>query len=413
MENEKIIISKSCKEKLEIIKQVEGLNSKELFILENPKRILNINYPIRMDNGQIQMINAVRIHYNDALGPTKGGIRFHQDVNSKEIAELAFLMSLKTSLVNLPYGGAKGGVKINPKNLSEGELERVSRGYVREIYNFLGPQKDIPAPDVNTNPKIMAWMMDEYEKLTNQKNPGAFTGKPLLIGGSLGRDEATAKGAFYIIEEKFKNTDKSKIKIALQGFGNAGSHLALMLYELGFKIVALSDSQTGIYKEDGFNVKKLIEFKKTKKSFIHYDAKKISNQDLLELDIDILIPAALGNVITSKNASNIKAKYIIEVANSPISTIADQILNDKKIEIIPDILANSGGVIVSYFEWIQNIQNYYWEKEEVNIKLKEKILKAYNNLLKFNIKNKVSFRASSYIYAAERILEAERIRGHL
>lgn len=413
MEKEEILMCKNCKEQIENIKQVKGLTSKELFILENPKRALNVNYPIRMDNGEIKIINAFRVQYNDALGPTKGGIRFHEDVNSQEVSELAFLMSLKTALVNLPYGGAKGAIKINPKKLSEGELERVARGYVREIYNFLGPYRDIPAPDVNTNPKIMSWMMDEYEKISNQKNPGSFTGKPILIGGSLGRDEATAKGAFYIIEEKFKNNDKSKLKIAIQGFGNAGAHLALMLYELGFKIVAISDSQTGIYEEKGFDIHKLIRFKETKKSFLEYDSKKISNEKLLELDVDILIPAALGNMINSKNASNIKAKYIIEVANAPISTSADKILIDKGIEIIPDILANSGGVIVSYFEWVQNIQNYYWEKDEVNAKLKEKILKAYNNLLDFSKKNELSFRTSSYIYSIEKILEAERIKGHL
>lgn len=373
-EKDDLIMCENCKMQLEKVKDIKHLNSKELFILKNPKRILTTNYPVRLDNGNIKLISAFRVQYNDALGPTKGGIRFHQSVDLGEVSELAFLMSLKTSLAGLPYGGAKGGVKINPKEFSDGELERVSRGYVKEMFKFIGEDIDIPAPDVNTNPKIMGWMLDEYERMLGKKAPGTFTGKPIVLGGSLGRDKSTAKGGFFILEEKYKNVDKSKLKVVIQGYGNAGQNIAEMLSTQGFKIIATSDSSCAIYDEKGLDVKKLSEFKSNdKNSFKNLEGyKKITNEELLELDCDLLIPAALGGVITSKNVNNIKAKVILELANSPISPGADSILKEKGIEVIPDILANSGGVIVSYFEWVQNLQNYYWTEKEVDDRLKEK-----------------------------------------
>ncbi|MCA9459737.1 MAG: Glu/Leu/Phe/Val dehydrogenase [Nanoarchaeota archaeon] len=410
---EDLIICKNCKKQLEIVKEHEHLNSKDLFILNNPRRVLNVNYPVRMDNGEVKLISAFRVQYNDALGPTKGGIRFHESVDLEEVSELAFLMSLKTSLVGIPYGGAKGGVKINPKKLSEGELERVARGYVKEMFKFIGPDQDIPAPDVNTNPKIMGWMMDEYEKILGKKSPGVFTGKPIEIGGSLGRDKSTARGGFFIIEEKYKDVNKSKLNVAIQGFGNAGFNIAKMLEGIGFKIVAVSDSTTGIYNKNGFEVDKLIEYKNQKKSFIDYDANKISNEEVLELDVEILIPAALGGVIDSDNADKIKAKTIMELANAPISTSADIILNKKGIEIIPDILANSGGVIVSYFEWVQNLQNYYWTADEVEERLKSIITKAYYSVLEESKAHNLSLRTASYTLSIHRILKAEKLRGYL
>jgi len=328
-EKEDLIMCKNCKMQLEKIKELKHLNSKELFILKNPKRVLAVNYPVRLDNGNIKLISAFRVQYNDALGPTKGGIRFHNSVDLSEVSELAFLMSLKTSLANLPYGGAKGGIKINPKEFSEGELERISRGYVKEIFKFIGENIDIPAPDVNTNPKIMGWMIDEYEKIAGKKSPGTFTGKPVILGGSLGRDKSTARGGFYIIEEKYKDVkDKSKLKVVIQGFGNAGQNIAEMLSEIGFKVIAVSDSQIGIYDEKGLDIKEISKYKSISKNSFKTLEKytKITNEELLELDCDILIPAALGGVITSRNANNIKAKVILELANSPVSPGADLIL---------------------------------------------------------------------------------------
>ena len=415
-DKEDLIICENCKMQLEKVKEIKHLNSKELFILKNPKRVLAVNYPVRLDNGNIKLISAFRVQYNDALGPTKGGIRFHQSVDLGEVSELAFLMSLKTSLVNLPYGGAKGGIKINPKEFSEGELERISRGYVKEIFKFIGENIDIPAPDVNTNPKIMGWMIDEYEKIAGQKSPGSFTGKPVILGGSLGRDKSTARGGFYIIEEKYKEIkDKSKLKIVIQGFGNAGQNIAEMLSEIGFKIIAVSDSQIGIYDEKGLDIKEITKYKSVpKNSFTTLDKyKKITNDELLELDCDILIPAALGGIITSRNANNIKAKVILELANSPVSPGADLLLKEKNIEIIPDILANSGGVIVSYFEWVQNLQNYYWTEEEVNRKLKEKILLAYKKVLAESKAHNLDLRTASFTLSISRILEAEKLKGNL
>lgn len=409
-----LVISKNCKEQIEMIKRIEKLSDKELFILKNPRRILSVNYPVRMDDGKTKLISAFRIQYNDALGPTKGGIRFHPSVDVNEVSELAFLMSLKTSLVGLPYGGAKGGIRIDPKKLSEGELERVSRGYVKEMSNFIGPNIDIPAPDVNTNPKIMGWMVDEFEQIKRVKSPGVFTGKPILIGGSLGRDKSTAKGGFFIIEEKYKNLDKSNLKVAIQGFGNAGFNVAQMLNEIGFKIVAVSDSSCGLYDENGLDIDALVSFKDKRGKFSDYEKyAKISNEELLELDVELLVPAALGGVITRNNVSNVKAKVILELANAPITTEADKTLELKGVEVIPDILANSGGVIVSYFEWVQNLSNYYWDAEKVDRELKEKILRAYNDVKTEAQNQKFSLRTASLVISTTRILNAEKIRGTL
>lgn len=411
-DKEDIIICENCKKHIDSLKHLNFFDKNSLGLLKNPKRILTVNYPVRMDDGQVKLISAFRVQYNDALGPTKGGIRFHETINQDEVTELAFLMSLKTALAQIPYGGAKGGIKINPKNLSEGELERVTRGYVREMFKILGPNQDIPAPDVNTNPKIMGWMVDEYERFSGAKTFASFTGKPILLGGSLGRDSSTARGGFFILEEKYKNIDKSNLNVAIQGFGNAGSHVAKMLSEIGFKIVAVSDSRGAIYDPDGFSVEELINFKKTK-SFNEHLAQKITPDELLSLDVEILIPAALGAAINEENARGVKAKCILELANSPVTPSADQILYENGVEVIPDILANSGGVIVSYFEWVQNLQNYYWTEEDVNSKLKEKMLNNYLEVVEFSKKNKLSLRNSSYVLSMLRIIEAEKLRGHL
>lgn len=411
------IICKSCQNELEKVKEREKIENNNFILLSNPRRVFQFNFPIKMDDGKIEVISGFRVQFNDALGPTKGGIRFHETVDLAEVTQLAFLMSLKTSLVRLPYGGAKGGIRINPKNLSESELERVTRGYMRELYKYIGVDVDIPAPDVNTNPKVMGWMLDEYEKLVGFKAPGIVTGKPIKLGGSKGRGIATSLGAFYIIEEKYKEIkDKSQIKVAIQGFGNAGSHLAKQLQELGFIIIAISDSSSGLYNPKGLEIDHFIGYKESKKHFSDYEEKKetkqISNKELLELNCDILIPAALGGEITSENAKNIQANTIVEVANGPVTVEADQILEEKNIEVIPDILANSGGVIVSYFEWVQNRQYLYWTEDEVKIELKDYILKAYKKV-KYHVEDtKTTLRTASYSIAINRILEAESMRGN-
>lgn len=414
MNEEEKMICINCHLQLKKVSENLGLNAKDIFILENPKKMVNVHFPVRMDNGEVHMINGYRIQYNDALGPTKGGIRFHETVDEHEVAELAFLMSLKTSLLEIPYGGAKGGVKINPKNLSVDEIERVARAYVVAMQDVFGPHKDIPAPDVNTNPQIMGWMMDEYEKISGKKSPGSFTGKPIELGGSLGRNESTARGAFFIIEEKYKKDKKDKIKVAIQGFGNAGAHLAKMLYDGGFCVVAVSDSRTGIYSSKGLDINKVQKYKDENKSLVGFKGvKEIKPEEVLELNCDLLVPAALGGVINTNNVEKIKAKTIVEVANAPISPQADEILEKKKIEVIPDILANAGGVVVSYFEWVQNLQNFYWTEEDVNNRLKEKILKVYNHVVENSSKYKSSIRNSCYTTSVNRIIEAEKLRGHL
>ncbi|RMD67964.1 Glu/Leu/Phe/Val dehydrogenase [Candidatus Pacearchaeota archaeon] len=419
MENERgeIIACEVCENQLEQVKSQVGMSEEEFELLKTPRKSLLVNFPIKLDNGDVRVISALRVQYNDALGPTKGGVRFHESVDFDEVSKLAFLMSLKTSLVGLPYGGAKGAVKINPKNFSRAELERISRAFVREMKEFIGPRKDIPAPDVNTNPQIMAWMMDEYERIFGEKSPGVITGKPVELGGSLGRNKSTAKGAFYVIEKIYQDVrDKSSIKVAIQGFGNAGSNLALMLHNAKFKVVAVSDSRAGVYNPDGLNIPELIEFKNKKMPFSDYakEGEIITNEDLIKLEVDLLIPAALGDVISEKNADEVKAKRIVEVANGPITPKADLILESKGVEIIPDILANSGGVIVSYFEQVQNLATYYWSEEEVDNKLKDKIISAYERVLEEKASlNAKSFRTASYSLAIKRILEAERLRGNL
>lgn len=402
-----------CNLWLEKVKQLKSLSSKDLFILKNPRRVTAVNYPVRMDNGSIRLISAFRVQYNDAIGPTKGGIRMHESVDQEEVSELAFLMSLKTALMGLPYGGAKGGIKIDPTNLSEGELERVSRGYVKEMRNIFGPEKDIPAPDVNTDARIMAWMLDEYEQIVGHSAPGMITGKPIILGGSLGRDTSTARGAFFIINEMFG--DAQGVTVAIQGFGNAGGNLAKFLSVSGFRVVGVSDASGGIYNEKGLNIEAIVANKGTKSGFekVVSEGSMITNEELLALDVDLLVPAALGGVITKENAGRVKAKKILEVANAPIMSDAEEILEQKGIEIIPDILANAGGVIVSYFEWAQNMQNFYWTEQEVDDRLREKMVSVYTAIKKVQQEEKISVRSASYVLAIARILQAEKLRGRL
>lgn len=404
-----------CQIQLSKVSQTKKLTEKELYILTNPKRVININFPFRMDNGDIKIISSFRIQYNDARGPTKGGIRFHQSVTTAEVKELAFLMSLKCACVDIPFGGAKGGVKINPKTLSKRELQRLSREYIKQFHRFIGDDYDIPAPDVNTNPEIMGWMLDEYEKIKGEKHPGVITGKPLALMGSKGRSYSTAQGGFFVIEEFLKTHPLAKeASIAIEGFGNVGYNLARILTENGYKVVAVSDSKGGIYNKKGLDITQVEKHKKkTGKVKGFKGAKNISNEQLLTLDVDILAPSALEDAITKKNVNKIKAKVIVEMANGPITPDADKVLNKKKVTVIPDILANAGGVGVSYFEWVQNISKNYWTEQTINKKLKEKMVRAFNEVKLIAEDEKCSYRKAAYILAINRILDAERARGNL
>ncbi|MBU1975449.1 MAG: Glu/Leu/Phe/Val dehydrogenase [Nanoarchaeota archaeon] len=391
-------------------------------VLTAPERVIEFSIPVRMDNGKIQVFTAYRSQYNSARGPTKGGIRYHPSVTLDEVKALSFLMTFKCAVANLPLGGGKGGVIVDSKKLSKGEKERLSRGYVRGIFDFVGPTKDIPAPDMYTDSQTMAWMSDEYNTIARGQHPGFITGKPLSIGGSEGRDDSTAKGAYYIIMDMLREfkLDATKQKVAIQGFGNAGINLAKMLMKEGMLIVALSDSKGGVCDMKGIDVEHAIKTKQEKGRIaeVHVEpdkkygksCKHITNEQLLELEVDFLVPAALENQINESNAKKIKAKYIVELANGPVTYDADQILEKKGIQLIPDVLANAGGVTVSYFEWVQNRYGQYWTREEVYSKLKEIMNKEFKNLLKVAKKHKVSFRTAIYMIAIERVAEAVRAK---
>jgi glutamate dehydrogenase/leucine dehydrogenase len=386
-------------------------------ILEKPQREIKVYLPLERENGEIEIFEGYRIQHNNFLGPYKGGIRYFPEVSEDEIKTLAFLMTVKCALVNLPLGGAKGGIKVDPKNLSEKELENLSREYVRKIYDFIGLDKDIPAPDVNTNAKIMDWMVDEYLKISNSKDiklKATFTGKSIQNDGSEGREEATGKGGEIILERFIEKIGfKKPLTIAIQGFGNVGYNLAKFLYQKGYKLVALSDSKGGIYSEEGFNPELVMECKKEKGMISGCYCvgsvcdirlgRDISNEELLELDVDVLVLAALENVITRENAEKIKAKIILEMANNPLTEEADEILNKKGVIIIPDILANSGGVTVSYFEILQNLNNEKWSKEKVFEELEKYLSKAFDEVWEIKEKLNISLRKGSFIIALKRI----------
>ena len=414
MEKDNVCIN--CSSQIDKVANILKLSQSELDVLTIPKRILTFSFPVKMDSGDITYFTGYRVQFNDARGPTKGGIRFHPEVNLSEVETLAFLMTLKCAVVNLPYGGAKGGVMVEPSKLSRGELERVSRGYIREINNFIGPDMDIPAPDVNTDSQIMAWMLDEYEKLKGRHVPSAITGKPVQLGGSNARYFSTSMGGAYVFHEiagKLGLKPK-KTTVAVQGFGNVGMHIARILDEWNYTVIAVSDSKDGIYNNKGINIKGAIAYKeKTGKLSGFKGGKKITNGELLELKTDVLVPAALENQITVKNANKIRAKLVLELANHPVTPEADEILNKNKIFVAPDILANAGGVVVSYFEWVQNSMNFYWTEEEVLDKLKKYMADAAKEAMKTANEFKCSMRIALYINAIRRVLEAERLRGNL
>jgi len=372
-------------------------------ILKEPNRVLTVNFPVKMDDGSIRIYRGYRVQFNNARGPTKGGIRYHPKVSLDEVKALAAWMTLKCAVINIPYGGAKGGVTVNPKGLSKTNIERLSRAYIQNIHDFIGPEKDIPAPDVYTTPEIMGWMMDEYNHITGKRTPAIITGKPIELGGSKGRDKATARGGLYVLEEAVDIYGIKNPKIAIQGFGNAGSVVAQLLYKKGYKIIAISDSKGGIYDPRGLNIP-LLRKHKSEHGSVEGFTTNISNEELLCLEADILILAALENQLREDNAHEVKAKLILELANGPTTPKADKILKDRII--IPDILANAGGVTVSYFEWLQNMNNESWSEEEVNSKLKKKMVEAFHNVKKISEDYNVSLRESAGILALKRISEA-------
>ncbi|MCK5096026.1 MAG: Glu/Leu/Phe/Val dehydrogenase [Candidatus Pacebacteria bacterium] len=390
----------------------------ELELLRRPRRVFTFTIPVIMDSGKVKIFNGYRVQYNDALGPTKGGLRFHPEVNLEEVKTLAFLMALKSALVGIPFGGAKGGIEVDVRELSGKELERLSRGFIREAHPFIGERVDIPAPDVNTDEKIMGYMVDEYSKIKGEFVPGVVTGKPILLGGSLGRTEATALGGSYVLN-KYLETIKKEPKdtsVVIQGFGNVGSNIARILHDDGFKILAISDVNGAIYKKEGLDIKEIFSMQ-TENGVIPNVKKvnKLTNKEMLELDCDVLIPAALSHQIMADNAGNIKAKIILEMANEPVAPNADTILRKKGITVIPDVLANAGGVIVSYFEWVQNTSNNYWSKEKVYKELESRIIEALSLLLeKYNkLDKEEDMRSVAYSIALEKILKAEKFRGRL
>ena len=392
-------------------------------VLRDPRSTLVASLPVRMDDGSTRYFRAYRCRYNDALGPTKGGIRFHPGVTLEEVQALALWMTIKCAVVGLPYGGGKGGVTVDPKALSRLELERLSRAYARAMANTIGPDRDIPAPDVYTNARIMGWMMDEYEAIHRLKAPGVITGKPIRLGGSLGREEATGRGAFLCIQElaHARGLEPARTRVAIQGFGNAGYHVAHLLQGAGYPIVALSDSKGGIYSEGGFDVDSLYQHKQeTRKLQGVYcegsvcqlvDHKRISNEELIGLDVEILIPAALEGVIGSWNVERIRAPIIVEVANGPILGEVDAKIFEAGKVVVPDVLANAGGVTVSYFEWVQNRAGYAWTLDEVRARLAEVMKRAFGQTWELAAAEKTSLRSAAYTVALRRIAEAIHAHG--
>lgn len=377
-------------------------------------RIFEFDIPVKMDSGEEKTFKGFRVQYNDARGPCKGGIRYHPDETIDTVKALAAWMTWKTAVVGIPYGGGKGGIICNPKEMSQGEIERLSRGFMRAIADKIGPMVDIPAPDVYTTPQIMAWMMDEYEKIVGHKCPAIITGKPLELGGSEGRSDATAQGVIYTIIDAAKNLgiDLKGAKVVVQGYGNAGYYVATKMHELGAIIIGVSDSKGGIFNEEGFCPFKAFDFKKENGTVVGFsDTKEITNAELLELECDILVPAALENQITKENADKIKAKIVAEAANGPTTPEADEILYKKGVFMIPDFLCNAGGVTVSYFEWVQNIYGYYWTREEVLEKLEKIMIKAFADVLSMSKISDVDMRTAAYMVAVKRVADAMKLRG--
>jgi glutamate dehydrogenase (NADP+) len=391
--------------------------------LRHPKAVLTVAIPLRRDDGSLEMFEGYRVQHSDLLGPGKGGLRYHPQVNLEEVKALALWMSCKCAVMELPYGGAKGGIAVDPKQLSLMEVEHLSRGFIRRIADFIGPGTDIPAPDVYTNERIMGWMMDEYSQVVRKRTPAVITGKPVALGGSLGRSGATGRGGFICIRElaRDRGWEPGRTTFAVQGFGNAGQEVARLLHEAGYKVVAASDSGGGIYREGGFEVPALIRAKNEKRKLEALyceqsvcDATKgdaISNDELLELEVDVLIPAALEDVITERNAGKIRAKVVVELANGPTTSEADRILEERDVTVVPDILANAGGVTVSYYEWVQNRSGDRWGEDEVNERLDTQMCREFRKVLEIAGDSGVSLRTAAYMLALQRLGAAAQAMG--
>ena len=383
-------------------------------MLRYPKRELTVNFPVKMDDGSVKMFTGYRVHHSAVRGPTKGGIRYHPDVTLDEVRALAMWMTWKCAVVGIPYGGAKGGVVCDPKKMSQTELENLTRRYATEIAVLMSPEGDIPAPDVNTNAQTMAWIMDTYSMHRGYSTPAVVTGKPVEIGGSLGRTEATGRGVMFTAREalKYRNIPIEGATVAVQGYGNVGSVSAYLMQEKGAKIIAVSDSQGGIYNPKGLDARDVVRFKKETGTVVGYPGTdRITNEELLELECDVLIPSALEKVITEKNAPRIRAKIIAEGANGPTTPEADEILYDRGIFVVPDVLANAGGVTVSYFEWVQGLQFFFWQEREINVQLREIMVRSFNDVVRIAEEKKVDMRVAAYILAIDRVAKATMIRG--
>ena len=391
--------------------------------LAHPKSTLKVSIPVRMDDGRLQTFRGYRVRYDDSRGPTKGGIRYHPDVNVDEVQTLAFWMTCKCAVMDLPYGGGKGGITVDPKQLSLAELERLSRGYIDAIADFIGPDVDVPAPDVYTNAQIMGWMMDQYSVINRKLTPAVITGKPLSMGGSKGRDTATADGGFDVIETLREHLLPGDTPtVAVHGFGNAGATIATLLHEAGYRVVAVSDSKGGIYAADGLHIPSVRKVKEEQRrleavycegsvcDLVDHD--KLGSQEILELDVDLLVPAALENAITRRNVKTVSARVILELANGPVSSEADLELAERGVTIIPDILANAGGVTVSYFEWVQNRNGWYWSREDVRERLRERMVAETGKIWDLSQGAGISLRVAAYAHALNRISEAVDAKGH-
>ncbi|MGG0669364.1 Glu/Leu/Phe/Val family dehydrogenase [Sporosarcina koreensis] len=382
-------------------------------LLKEPIRMVEVRIPVRMDDGKVKVFTGFRGQHNDAVGPTKGGVRFHPEVSADEVRALSMWMTLKAGIVDLPYGGGKGGIICDPREMSMGELERLSRGYVRALSQVMGPTKDIPAPDVFTNAQIMAWMMDEYSRIDEFNSPGFITGKPIVLGGSQGRDRATAEGVTIIINEaaKKRGIDMKGARIVIQGFGNAGSFLSKFLHDAGAKVIGISDAYGALHDPDGLDIDYLLDRRDSFGTVTTLFDNTISNSELLELDCDILVPAAIENQITEKNAHNIKATIVVEAANGPTTSEATKILTERGILLVPDVLASAGGVTVSYFEWVQNNMGYYWTEEEVREKMTTKMVDAFENVYNVASTRNIDMRLAAYMIGIRKTAEASRFRG--
>lgn len=409
----------SAQKQIKIACDKLGLGDDVFELLKEPQRVIEVSIPVKMDNGSLKVFKGYRSLHNDAVGPGKGGVRFHPGVDLDEVKALSIWMTFKCGVTGIPYGGAKGGITVDPKELSQGELERLSRGYIQGLHKYLGEKIDIPAPDVNTNGQIMAWMVDEYIKLTGRNDVGVITGKPVEWGGSKGRNEATGFGVAVIARE-FARENGIEMKgatVAIQGFGNVGSFTVKNVQNQGAKIVALGEwaKEVGtyaLYNEEGLDYQDLAKYMAENKTLVDYPkAKMITLDEFWELNVDILIPAALENAITEEVAKKVNAKLICEAANGPITPEADEVLKDRNIPVTPDILTNSGGVTVSYFEWVQNLYGYYWSEEEVVEKQEVEMVKAFNNIWNIKVEEDVTMREATYLFSVKKIAEVMKLRG--